>query len=52
MVDTLIRHIIMGLIIWQVVGCYQHWVLAQASLKRLQRARQRRRKAGSKYSRA
>jgi len=46
MVDTLLRHIMMILIIWQVVRCYQHWVLAQASLARLgrQRARQRRHK--------
>jgi transposase-like protein len=46
MVDTLIRHIIMGLIIWQVVCCYQYRALAKASLERLQRqrARQGRRK--------
>jgi len=46
MVDTLIRHIVMVLIIWQVIRCYQHWVLAQASLERLgrQQVRQVRRK--------
>jgi transposase-like protein len=44
MVDTLIRHIMMVLIIWQVVRCYQHWVLAKVSLELLgrRRARQRR----------
>jgi hypothetical protein len=41
MVETLIRHIVMALIIWQVVCCYQHWVLAQASLERLGRQRVR-----------
>jgi len=51
MVDTLIRHIIVVLIIWQVVRCYQHWVLAKRSLERLarQRARQRRRKAAKVF---
>lgn len=46
MVDTLIGHIIVALIIWQVVRCYQHWVLAKTSLERLARqgARQGRRK--------
>ena len=46
MVDTLIRHMVMVLIIWQVIRCYQHWVLAQASLERLgrQQVRQVRRR--------
>lgn len=51
MVDTLIRHIIVGLIIWQVGCCYQHWVLAKRLLERLarQRARQGRRKRAKDF---
>jgi hypothetical protein len=46
MVDTLIGHVILGLILWQVAHCYQQWALAKTALKRLgrQRGKQRKRK--------
>ena len=51
MIEILIRHIIVGLIIWQVVSCYQHWVLAKTLLERLQRqqAKPGRRKGGKVF---